>query len=78
MVKGYIAYFGISLNVFEFFRVGYFLRFKFFFGFCVFFVHPTLVSVLLSASVKRFDVSRLRDFFFSFKIVELQGDLLGL
>ena len=32
-------------------------------GFCVFLVHPTVVSVLLSASVERFFVSRMRDFF---------------
>ena len=34
-----------------------------FFGFCVFLVHPTVASLLLSASVKRFDVSRMRDFY---------------
>ena len=32
------------------------------FCFCVFLVHPTVASVLLSASVERFDVSRMRDF----------------
>ena len=32
-------------------------------GFWVFLVHPTVVSVLLSASVKRCFVSRMRDFF---------------
>ena len=32
-------------------------------GFWVFLVHPTVVSVLLSASVKRGFVSRMRDFF---------------
>ena len=32
-------------------------------GFWVFLVHPTVVSVLLSASVERFFVSRMRDFF---------------
>ena len=36
----------------------------FFFGFCVFLIHPTVVSVLLSASVERFNVSRMRDFLF--------------
>ena len=84
LVKGYIANFSISLDGFEFFRFGLFFPFLiffpvlFFFSFCVFLVHPTLVSVLLSASVKRFDVSRMRDFLFPSKIVELQGDLLGL
>ena len=33
-----------------------------FFCFCVFLVHSTMVSVLQSASVERFDVSRMRDF----------------
>ena len=37
-----------------------------FFGFCLFLVHSTvasvLLSVLLSASVERFDVSCMRDF----------------
>ena len=32
-------------------------------GFWVFLVQPTVVSVLLSASVKRCFVSRMRDFF---------------
>ena len=31
-------------------------------GFGVFLVHPPMVSVLLSASVERFSVSRMRDF----------------
>ena len=61
MVEGCIANFGISLDVFEFFRFGLFFPFLFFFGFCVFLVHPTVASVLLSASVERFDVSRMRD-----------------
>ena len=43
------------------------LRFRWFFplkknGFWVFLVHPTVVSVLLSASVERCFVSRMRDF----------------
>ena len=33
LVKGYIANFGISLDVFEFFRFDYFFGFNFFFGF---------------------------------------------
>ena len=33
MVKGYIANFGISLDVFKFFRFGLFFPFCFFFGF---------------------------------------------
>ena len=36
--------------------------FLIFFGFCLFLGHPTVVSVLLSASVERFDVSLMRDF----------------
>ena len=42
-----------------------FFRFYFYFifGFCVFLVHPTVALVLLPASVERFDVSCLRDFF---------------
>ena len=52
-----------SLDVFDFFRFGLFFPFLFFCGFCVFLVHPTGVSVLLSALVEKFDVSRMRDFF---------------
>ena len=62
LVKGYIANFGISLEVFEFFSFGLFFPFLFFFGFCEILVHPTVVSVLLSASVERFNVSRMPDF----------------
>ena len=40
-----------------------FFRFGKKLGFWVFLVHPTVVSVLLSASVERFDVSRMRDFY---------------
>ena len=40
-----------------------FFRFSNFFGFWVFLVHPTVVSVLLSASVERCFVSRMRDFY---------------
>ena len=62
-----VANFGISLDIFEFFRFGLFFPFLslffLFFGFCVFLVHPTVASVLLSASVERFDVSRMWDFF---------------
>ena len=39
-----------------------FFRLKKKLGFRVFLVHPTVVSVLLSASVKRCFVSRMRDF----------------
>ena len=62
LVEGYMANFGISLDIFEFFRFGLFFPFKKKLGFWVFLVHPTVVSVLLSASVERFDVSRMRDF----------------
>ena len=40
-----------------------FFRFSKILGFWVFLVHPTVVSVLLSASVERCFVSRMRDFF---------------
>ena len=40
-----------------------FFRFSKKLGFVVFLVHPTVVSVLLSASVERCFVSRMRDFF---------------
>ena len=62
LVKEYIDNFGISLDVFEFFRFGLFFPLKKKLGFWVFLVHPTVVLVLLSASVERFFVSRMRDF----------------
>ena len=66
LVKGYISNFGISLAFFEFFCFGLFFLFNFFFfGFCLFLVHPTVLSVLLSESVEKFDVSHSRDFLFS-------------
>ena len=65
LVEGYIANFGISLEVFKFFPFGIFFPFLIFFGSCVFLVNPTVVSVLLSASVERFNVSRIRDFLFA-------------
>ena len=40
-----------------------FFRFSKDLGFWVFLVHPTVVSVLLSPSVERCFVSRMRDFF---------------
>ena len=64
LARPHIANFGISLNVFfVFFRFGFFFLFLIFFGCFVVLVHPTVVLVLISASVKRFDVSRMRDFF---------------
>ena len=45
-----------------------FFRFSKNSGFWVFLVHPTVVSVLLSASVERCFVSRMRVFFFNLKI----------
>ena len=42
-----------------------------FFRFWVFLVHPTVVSVLLSASVERCFVSRMRDFFALFQTTSL-------
>ena len=43
-----------------------------FFRFWVFLVHPTVESVLLSASVERCFVSRMRDFF-----IDNVGGLVG-
>ena len=63
MVKGNIANIGISLDMFEFLSFGLIFPLKKKLGFWVFLVHPTVVSVLLSASVERFFVSRMRDFF---------------
>ena len=57
----------IFLDVFEFLRFGRFFRLKkkkLVFG--VFLVHPTVVLVLLSASVERCFVSRMRDFCLTF------------
>ena len=42
-----------------------FFRFSKKFGFWVFLFHPTVVSVLLSASFERCFVSRMQDFFIS-------------
>ena len=64
MVEGNFANFSISLDVFEFLSFELFFPFLIFFGFCVFLVHPTVVSVLVSASVEIFDVSCMRDFLF--------------
>ena len=64
MVEGYIANFGITLDVFEFFA--FWIIFSVipkFLGFWLFLVHPTVVLVLLCASVERCFVSRMRDFF---------------
>ena len=63
MVEGCITNFGIFLDVFEFLRFEYFFHFSKKSGFRVFLVHPTMVSVLLSASVERCFVSNMRDFF---------------
>ena len=61
--QGCIANFGIFLDIFEFLRFGwFFFRFPKKMGFWAFLVHPTVVSVLLSASVERCFVSRMRDF----------------
>ena len=56
--------FGISQDLFEFFVLNDFFRFSKKNGFGVFLFHPTVVSVLLSASVERCFVSRMRDFLF--------------
>ena len=54
---------------------GDFLRFYKNKGFWVFLVHPPMASVLLSASVERCFVSRMRDFLFTHKlhIVNISG-----
>ena len=72
MSKGVSLIFGISLDVLKFFHFGLFFPFLILFGFCVFLVHPTVVSVLLSALVKRFDVSRMRAFFFKIEFNSVQ------
>ena len=52
-----------EVDVFEFLRFGRFFPFLKKLGFWVFLVHPTVVLVLLSASVERCFVSRMRDFY---------------
>ena len=48
-------------------------------GFGVFLVHPPMASVLLSASVERFSVSRMRDFIFtSFSYVALTWNITSI
>ena len=47
-----------------------FFRFSKKLGFWVFFVHPTVVSVLLSASVERCFVSRMRSFMDVFDVLD--------
>ena len=61
--KGVSLILEIFLDVFEF-RV-IFSIFQKKMGFWVFLVHPTVVSVLLSALVERCFVSRMQDFFHS-------------
>ena len=51
LVEGYIANIGISLDVFEFWRFGWFFPFFKKFGFWLFLVHP---SVVLSGHLKVF------------------------
>ena len=61
--KGILLILGIFLDVFEFLRFGWLFLFSKNVGFGVFFIHPTVKSVLLSASVERCLVSRMWDFF---------------
>ena len=70
LVEGYIANFGISLDFLSFSVLDFF-PFLFCFGFCVFLVHPTVVSVPLSALVERFDVSRMRDFYLGVQFINV-------
>ena len=62
LLKHWCANFGIFLDVFEFCVLDDFFRSSKKSFFWVFLVHPTVVSVLLSASVERCFVSRMRDF----------------
>ena len=59
-----------------------FFRFSKKSGFGVFLVHPTVISVLLSASVERCFVSRMRDFIVgdskSLNLKEHQNHITGL
>ena len=63
LVERFIANFVIFLDVSEFCVFGDFFRFSKKWGFWVFLVHPPMASVLLSASVERCFVSRMRDFY---------------
>ena len=63
MVKGRIANFGIFLDFLSFCVLDNFFSFSKKSGFGVFLVHPPMASVLLSESVERCFVSRMRDFF---------------
>ena len=63
LVEGYIANFGMSLDFLSFCVLDDFFRLSKKLVFWVFLVHPTVVLVLLSASVERCFVSHMRDFF---------------
>ena len=63
MVKGYIANFGMFLDFLSICVLDDFFRFSKKSGFGIFLVQTTVVSVLLSASVKRCFVSRMRNFY---------------
>ena len=54
LVEGYKAIIGISVDILSFCVLDDFFRFSKNFGFRLFLVHPTVVSVLLSASVESF------------------------
>ena len=58
-----MANFGISLDVLSFCVLDDFFCFSKKLGFGVFLDHPPMASVLVSASVERCLVSRMRDFF---------------
>ena len=68
LVEGYIANFGISLDVLSFCVLDDFFRFSKNLGFWVFLVYPTVVLVLLSALVERCFVSCMRDFYFNVQV----------
>ena len=59
--RAYRKFWPISMFL-SFCNLDDFFRFSKNLGFWVFLVHPTVVSVLLSASVERCFVSRMRDF----------------
>ena len=72
LVEGYIANFGISLDILNFCVLNDFFRFSKKLGFWVFLIDPTVLLVLLSALVERCFVSRMRDFCFMFPLLKIQ------
>ena len=79
LVGGYIASFWHISRRFWVVEFGMIFSVFFLMGFWLFLVHPTVVLVLLSASVKRCFVSRMRDFFYmhlnNFQLLESVGQV---